>query len=211
MANSIAGVVPPANPTAPIKLTGDDLNAAKKALSSVENSRANMTVLHSQICTKAARARLEAEGAKANPDFTKMVADSQILNTEFRDGAKRECQKWLKHSIKSALAGITPIVAKAIASQAEAIRVKCNELEAPERAAAEEHGVPFQPSQTLRQLRESFARCRTRHAQLESGTACTEQELRGVLEGGSFVASGNAAISRQTRAEVDSSVEIAAH
>ena len=194
---------PSANPTVAVKLSAADLKAASAALQRIETAKENYSRYQTFLDRGAARQRLAEEARKPEPDFGKMFADGMILHRDTSGPAGVESRRFFKHVVRETLAEIAPVVGAAAGKQSDKIRGQCADLEAAERQAAESAGVSFEPSPTLAMLRESAARTRHRSDQLRNGASCSEQELRGFIDGGSEVAtSPPATVPKATRAAV---------
>ena len=181
-------ITPSANPSVSVKLTGDDLKAAKGAIQRIESAKQNYGLYSDYLDRNAARQRLTEESRKAKPNFAQMFADGAVLNREFSGPAGVESRRFFKHVVRATLSEIAPVVGAAAGKQADKIRGQCADLEAAERQAAESAGVSFESSPTLSRLRESAARTRHRADQLSTGTSCSEQELRGFVDGSNAIA-----------------------
>jgi len=179
---------PAANPSAPVRLSAADLKAAKDAIQRIENARQGYGSFVSFMDRKAAKRRLETAAREANPDFGAMLADGCLMSRSYRESVGPEVRRFFKATARAVLEKVAPVVGAAAGKQADKIRGQCADLEAAERQAAESAGVSFESSPTLSRLRESAARTRHRADQLSTGTSCSEQELRGFVDGSNAIA-----------------------
>ena len=166
--------------TQPLKLSPDEritIDEAKSRIDVIESRRREAAP---DVIINHAR-NISAAYAEGTATLTQALALRAMAQTD--DAPARAASESLRAACdrarQSVLRSIAPIIVADLKHRNEQVRQRCNEIQCREEADAESFGIPYEPSEMLRRLQETYRMRMARLRELrDKGELPSRQELR---------------------------------